>query len=373
MGALYLFSGNEDFSIKERVSAFMRELCGENPEDNPDLEIIRGDNDSEKFFVPLDKLLDSLETPSFLSPQKILWLKHYNKIDDAIGEASTKKKPSRLDLLSVSLKNGLPDDTTLIIDIFGLDRRKAFFKLCEKVCESSGGKLEWFEKTDPKAKGALAILIRKIKEYAWNAGKRMEEDAAAYLADTVGSNPAALHGEIDKLCAYAGENAVITSEDCRQICSRSADTLAWEFSSALAERNPAKALELIPGIVDTMIAEKGPSSRPEMAIVSSVNAEFRRLLTIRCEGEKFRIPQNASPDFFYRLFDEHKQDSSSPLFSMHPYRAAMTWKNCSRFSDKELAMAFQHILDANAGMVTGADARLALEQLVMNLTGGDVR
>lgn len=369
MGALHLFSGNEEFSIKERVGAFLRDLCGEVPEDHPDLEIIRGDNDSEKFYVPFDRLLSSLETPSFLSPRKIIWLKHCAKFDEALAEPSTKKKPSRLDRLSAILKEGLPEDTTLIIDAFGLDRRKAFFKLCEKVCASSGGRFEWFEKTDPKSKGALAALIRRIREYAASRGKRIDDEAASYLADAVGSAVAPLHAEIDKLCAYAGENSVITCEDCRQICSRSADTLAWEFSSALAERNPARALELIPGILDTMIAEKGPSSRPEMAIAASVNNEFKRLLTIRCEGERYHIPQGASADYFYRLFDEHKQTSDSMLFTLHPYRACMMWRNCARFTDRELAQAFQAILEANMAIVTGSDPRLALEQLVLNIAG----
>ena len=161
MGALYLISGNEEFSVKERAGNLVRELCGEVPEENPALEVIRGDIDSERFSVPLDRLFDALETPPFLAPEKIIWLKHFMKFDEAFSENSTTKKPSRLDRLSAFLKEGFPADVTLIMDIPGLDRRKAFFKLCEKVCASSGGKLEWFEKTDPKSKGAAAVLIRK--------------------------------------------------------------------------------------------------------------------------------------------------------------------------------------------------------------------
>ena len=188
MGAFYLISGNEDFSIKERANEFLRTLCGEIPEENPALEVIRGDNDSEKAGPVISKVLDAVETPSFLMPEKIVWLKHFNKFDEAAAEPSTKKNPSRLDQLAAFLKEGIPADVTLIID-GPMDRRKAFYKLCEKICESSGGKLEWFEKADVKSKGYLPNLIRRIKEIALDSGgKRMNEDAAAYLAETIGGD-----------------------------------------------------------------------------------------------------------------------------------------------------------------------------------------
>ena len=54
MGALYLISGNEEFSVKERAMELVCRLYGEIPEDNPELEIIRGDDDTEKFTAVLD-------------------------------------------------------------------------------------------------------------------------------------------------------------------------------------------------------------------------------------------------------------------------------------------------------------------------------
>ena len=47
MGAFYLISGNEDYAVKERANEMMRALCGDPPDDNPSLEIIRGDSDNE--------------------------------------------------------------------------------------------------------------------------------------------------------------------------------------------------------------------------------------------------------------------------------------------------------------------------------------
>ena len=371
MGCFYLIGGNEEFLVKERAGVLIRSLCGENPEENPDLEIIRGDTESERFTVTLDRLIDSLETHPFLSPQKMIWLKHFNKFDDAFAEKTPKKVPSRIDRLSAFLKDGLPKDVVLIIDAIGLDRRKAFYKLCEKVCEESGGKVEWFDKADPKAKGAAAVLMRRIREAVSETGKRMDDDAAAYLAEIAGGDAGSLKSEIEKLVSYTGENQRITLADCREICSRSDETLSWEFSSALAEKNPAKALELIPGIMETMMQERGASTNAEIALVGAVNSEFKRLAAIRSEAARFQIPDRASADFFYNLAEAHKGEKDSILLSLHPYRAFMIWNNLRRFSDKELAKAFQYILQANLALVTGSiDSRLALESLVMNITGG---
>ena len=373
MGAFYLISGNEDFSVKERANAFIRSLCGDDPESNPALEIIRGDTEGEKPGVTLGKVLDAIETPSFLSPEKIVWLKHFGKFDEAAAEPSTKGKKSKLDLLSEVLKNGIPADVTLILD-GPMDRRKAFFKLCEKVCTSSGGKLEWFEKTDVKSKGYLPNLIMKIKELALEAGeKRMNDDAASFLAETLGGDAARLKNEVDKLVSYVGKARVITLEDCFQICSRGSETLAWEFSSALAERNPRKALDLIPGIIETLGQEKGASSRPEMALIAAVHSEFQRLLAIKCEGKKFNIPDSASPNFFYKLAEDEKEaHPDSPLFAMHPFRAYKTWENAARFSDMDFTRAFAAVLKASKGMVTGSDPRRELENLVLHIAGREL-
>ena len=75
---------------------------------------------------------------------------------------------------------------TVVIDGTGLDRRKAFFKLCEKLAKESGGALEWHEKADPKMKGYLQQLHRKVREMISQYDKRIDEQGASFLAETIG-------------------------------------------------------------------------------------------------------------------------------------------------------------------------------------------
>ena len=163
---------------------------------------------------------------------------------------------------------------------------------------------------------------------------------------------------------------MITLEDCLQICSRSTETVAWEFASALAAKNAAKAIALIPGIIETMEQERGASSRPEIAIVGSANGEFQRLLAAKCESERFKIPRNANADYFYSLFESRKgSGTKNSFFSLHPFRAYKIWENAVRFSDREISEAFEAIFEASKLMVTGGDTRLALENLVRKIAG----
>ena len=78
------------------------------------------------------------------------------------------------------------------------------------MCESSGGKLEWFEKADPKTKGFAKMLIRRIQSIVMDRGKRIEDAAASFLAETIGADEARLGTEIEKLLTYAGDKPVVT-------------------------------------------------------------------------------------------------------------------------------------------------------------------
>ena len=173
------------------------------------------------------------------------------------------------------------------------------------------------------------------------------------------------------LISFSGENTMISLEDCLRVCSRNTETLSWEFSSALASRNAAKAISMIPGIIETLEQERGSSGgRAELALISSANSEFKNLLSAKCEAERFSIPAHANADYFYSLFESRKgAENNSPFFSLHPFRAFKLWENSTRFTDVEISRAFAAIFTANKQMVTGGDMRLALETLVIKIAG----
>lgn len=366
---LHIFSGNDDFSIKQQVAKWIRERCGESPEDNPALEIIRGDSDTEKYDELLDQFINALTTPPFLTPEKIVWLRHFNKFDEAFAEPSSRKRRNRLDYIAELFKEGLADRITVVIDGPGLDRKRSFYKTCSAICQSGGGSMNWFEKIDPKARDFSASMTRKVRELCSEAGKRISADAAAFLAETSGGDLPRLKNELDKLLAYTDGQPEITLPDCHTVCAVTPEALSWEFSGALAERNAARAIALIPAIVGTL--EQGSSGKVELAILGAVSSEFKKLLTLKCEGERYSIPDSASPAYFENLFAELKSRGvKNSLVSMHPFRAFKMWGNVKRFSPQDMADVFDAIFEANRAIVTGADARRCLESLAIRVAGG---
>lgn len=295
-GQLHIFSGNDDFSIKENAAKLIRKLCGESPEDNPSLEIIRGDSDTEKYDVLLDQLINSVTTPPFLTPDKIIWLRHFNKFEDAFSEPSDKKRKSRLDHIAGLFKDGLMDNITVVIDGPGIDRKRVFYKTCAAVCQEGGGTMNWFEKIDPKARDFGASMTRKVQEMCAEAGKKISPDAATFLAETSGGDLPKLRNELDKLFAYTEGRPGIALPDCHAVCTVTPEALSWEFSGALAERNAAKAISLIPGIISTL--EQGSSGKVELAILGAVSSEFKKTADSEVRGGTLFDPEQCESGVF---------------------------------------------------------------------------
>ena len=366
-GQLHIFSGSDNFSIKESVTKFIRKLCGDSPEDNPALEIIRGDSDTEKYDALLDQLINSVTTPPFLTPEKIIWLRHFDKFDAAFAESSDKKRKNRLEYLAGLFKDGIMDAITVVIDGPGIDRKRTFYKVCAAVCKENGS-LNWFDKIDPKARDFGVAMTRRVQDMCAAENKRIAPDAATFLAETSAGDLPRLRNELDKLLAYTEGQPGITLADCHAVCTVTPEALSWEFSGALAERNAPKAIALIPAIIGTL--EQGSSGKVELAILGAVSSEFKKLLTLKCEGERYSIPNNASPSFFESLFADLKsQGVKNSFVSLHPFRAFKMWGNVKRFTPQEMADVFDAIFEANRAIVTGSDARRCLENLAIRIAG----
>ncbi|MBU8902679.1 MAG: hypothetical protein KOO69_08060, partial [Victivallales bacterium] len=136
MPKLYLISGDDEFAIKLRSREIITSLCGEDAENNPDLEIIKGDSDVLKAEDILSDLLASLHTPPFLSPDKKIWLRHFIHFEKALAVNAKDIVKKRMTELLDFIKAGIPDDVILIIDGIGIDQRKAFFKSCKAAPDS---------------------------------------------------------------------------------------------------------------------------------------------------------------------------------------------------------------------------------------------
>lgn len=359
MANLYLITGSDDFAVKSKAREIVEGLCGEIPEENQELEIIRGDSDEMKPDAILDAFYNSLNTPPFLCSSKKIWLKNFQHFEKVLESAGKKGQKSRIDDITEYLKGGLPDDTIVIINGPGIDKRKAFFKTCQ-----STGEVFSYEKASIKPSD-YAVRIRQI---CTDAGKNIDQRALMYLVDTVGSDTARLHSELEKLFCYAGDNPHISIEDCKNICSRTPEAMSWDFANALTSRNIPQALDVINTLMIQLRGERGGSNL-ELNILFQAIKSFQDMVKTRCAAAELGINGRCNKSFFDN--PNLKRDyPNNFLTSLHPFRAYNLCGEMAAFPDKKLVRSLNALLEANRKLVSGGgDSRIVLEQLVIDIAG----
>ena len=361
---LFLISGNDDFAIKAKSRDLIRDLCGNDPEDNPDLEIITGDSDELKPDEILAILLSSLATPPFLSPHKFIWLKHFAHFKLIMSGKAKALTNDLMDKVTEFIKNGIPEDIVLIIDGAEIDQRKAFTKACKKH-----GELFLFKKADIADKNFTQNQIQRINDICQKAGKQIDRRAMHFLVETVGGDGGRLQMELDKIICFVEDNQPISLDDCQKIASRTPEALSWEFANCLTERKLAGAFEVIAVLVEQMRAT-GRNSGLELALLSQAVRVFQEMIQTKSAMVQLNISR-PNKSYFYSIPDEVKQQyPTNTLLKLHPFRAFKMCENALQFSDKELGNALRVLIDTNRKLVSGgSEPRIALEQLVVAIAG----
>ncbi len=360
---LFLISGDDDYAIKARTRELIVERCGEPPEDNPDLEIISGDSDQLKADDILCQLLNALTTPPFLSSRKIVWLKHFAHFKTVLSSKNS-HLVKLMTQLTDFIKSGIPMDVVLIMDGQDIDQRKAFCKACK-----TAGKLFFFKKSDLSSKDFSQSQFNRIEEICAGAGKRIERRAMQFLVDTVGSDTGRLHTELEKIICFVDEKPLLTLEDCQLMASRTPETLSWEFANCLTERRLGRAFEVIAILVEQMRAS-GQRSGMELALLSQAIKLFQDMVKTRGAMAQLNLSRPPGKSYFYSMPDNIKERyPNNTLLQMHPFRAYKLCETAGSFSDRKLAEALKHLLEANRKLVSGGNARITLEQLVIKIIG----
>ena len=191
-GKVHIILGTDDVAIKDAANAKILDLCGPAPEENESLEIIRGDSDTMNAVEILDSLINTMTTPPFLTPEKIIWLKHFNKFEEAFAEpvagTGKKKKKTRLETVADIWNEGLPHGITVVFDGTGLERKRTFYKVAAAIGKTEPNTFTWFDKIDPKSKNFEAEVILRAGEFAEAEGIQLTRDASSFLARSTGGD-----------------------------------------------------------------------------------------------------------------------------------------------------------------------------------------
>ena len=366
MPRLYLISGDDDFAIKLRSREIITSLCGEDAENNPDVEIIKGDSEDAKPEDILNSLMGALCTPPFLSPDKKVWLRHFAYFDAVLAVSAKDIIKKRVNELTDFIKKGIPDDMILVIDGPGIDQRKAFFKACKAAADSE---VQIFKKTSFGDKGFVENQRGAIMDLCNKAGKQIDQAALYYLSETISGDIGQIQNELEKIFCYAGESGRINIEDCRAVCSCTPEAMSWDFANALVDRNMPAALRLVNTLVKQLTAQRGGNL--ELSLLSQAARTFQEMIKTKNALAELKAPARVGKSYFSAVPQSVKEKfPDNMLLKMHPFRAYKVCESAAGFSAQELAGTLRDILDANRKLVSGSgEPRIILEQLITNITG----
>jgi DNA polymerase III delta subunit len=358
---LFLITGSDDAQIRIKAEALARQHGGDNP-DPFSFEVFAEQEGIESAEL-VQSLLRSLRTPAFFGT-KTLWLQNFSAFD--AEPAKTVKEPGEKARAILDLAEAVADvpaGIVLILSGSGVDARKGLFKACQ-----AKGEVHVFKKPEVTDRrwdenmGAYIVQRAAAKEL------RLGPGVADYLVGILGTNTGRVEGELEKLWCY-GNGAPATLEMARALCQGDGESISWEFTGAMGNRDPDAALL----ILQTLINSSREGDNAVIGIVTLTANLFRDLLKLRVLLRHRRL----SPPQLKSLLDtggpEAKDELAAAGFAeiakLHPFRAQMMAQQALNYSEDELGEAVSRMRDLNLACVSGStDRRAMLEETVLRLT-----
>jgi len=194
-----------------------------------------------------------------------------------------------------------------------------------------------------------AALESWIAKRAKSTGVTIRPDAAAMLANFIGSQLRLLANELDKLAMYAGESAVITVDDVRKLSAQVQEARVFDLTDALAQRNRKQALDILH---DLLADGEAP-----LRLISTITSQVRSLLLVKELSQKgMRAAEIAS------------------TAGLSPFVAEKALRQVGKFTVSQLENSYRQLLAADASLKRSRmTPEMALDLLVVNFGGNTVR
>ncbi len=230
----------------------------------------------------------------------------------------------------------IPDYCTVVFTYetttFKPDKR--FKKLWDAV-EQNGLQVD-FQKQNQRD------LVTWIGRHFAAAGKKITPDLCVYLIDITGGTMTALSGEISKICAYSGAEAVCKA-DIDAVVEPVLDAVVFQMTDLLGNGAYGAALLKLQQLLKMQ--------QEPLSILGAVGMHFRRLSAARI------------------LLDNGKTaDDLMKIAGLKDYAARKTISAAGRFSAKFYEKAAQLVLESDQRIKTSFDApERILEVLILRL------
>ncbi len=357
--AVKLIHGTDEYLVSHNARKVVNALCPES-EQTLSLETVVGDVKTiDEAVAALKTCIGALRTIGLFGGQKTVWLRDVSIFKDAVISKNETVK-DLLGKLADDIKKGLLSGQNLIISAPGVDRRSAFYKVCE-----AAGAVEAYDLPEQDYKKKPVIRERAQALFA-QAKCRISPAALDLFLEKVGTDTRQLVMEAEKLMIYIGDRKEIAVEDVQVITSSSADAITWDFTDALGERKLSEALKILRQLIFQGEAPIG--------IMFAIENLYQNLMQYRAYIDHGWLKLTASygagavqwsndPEMD-KMFAQLPADPRE----IHWFRTSKLGQQAKNYSADELSRCQKRLLKTHEQLVSsGVPQELILEMLVIKL------
>jgi DNA polymerase-3 subunit delta len=289
----YILAGDELFLQERCRSAVLKAFV---PPDLRDFCLSDLDLSSSSIF----EILDRAQTPSLMAPFQVVLVRNVRQLytrgakkDEfaALDRYFRSPNPQAL-LVFVADFIRIPSDARRM----DMDDKNRFERLTETLGEHCG----MVELARVNEEDAMRWVVATTQE----AGSRFEPDAARELVDSLGADMMMISSEVEKLLLYTLGRGRITLGDVETMVLGAKQRSLYELTDAISSRNPARALALLHGLLNSSDAGEDAAighlymlarTFRQMLVILEKNVRDQRAIW-QALWQGFRIPPFAADD-----------------------------------------------------------------------------
>ena len=285
----YLFFGAESYLLKDYETTLMKAILPEGS------EMMNHDIFEEKRATAA-AIMDAAETFPFLNDKRLVTVRN----SEFFQKGGRKEEGEKLK----GFLADIPESTCILFIEEKVEKTSALYKAVVK----HGNAVE-FKKLSDKDLGTW------IKRICKENSKQMTENVLGLFLQTVDHDMENIEGELMKLIAYKGEDAEISAEDIRAVCTVSLEARVFDLVKAVAEKRPEKAVQ----IYRTLLSLK---ESPYM-VLSLITRQFRFILETKLLSESGMTNDAIAAKLEIRDFAVKEYSRQSKRFPVEIWKQAM--------------------------------------------------
>lgn len=276
---LYCIFSKEAFECQEAVNRLLQALLPNPGQKELSLSILDGAQLDEQ------ELGNALDTFSFLTKLKVIWIKQADKIKKSLQESL------------IHYFSRPASSQYLLLTAPALQKNTLFYKAAEK----EGIVLDIAELKPWEKEQRLAEWVNK---QASASLKVISYPVCQLLVKRMGADQAMLAQELEKLICHAGDRKEITQHDVEALCHRQPADTIWQLGEALFSRNAAAALHILHALL--------LDGEPLLPLLRQIRSQFQTEYQIALLLAQGKQAQDISQEFPYlkgKILETHMRQA----------------------------------------------------------------